>query len=744
MNPFPIAVFSYPAFLWFLPLLGVVVLIHLINMFRHRRVEWAALEFLLASYKKSRTRILLQQLLLMLLRTLAVALVILMLAQPKFEGRWADLFMGKSTHHIILLDDSYSVSDRNAAQGGTPLFDDLIGVMNRIVDGAEKKNSGDRLTLIRLSRVADIETGSEPDIAERLLNADEIPLIREIFQNLESSPGADDPERLLVAAENICRQTKTNHKPVVYFLSDFRRRNWENPTPILKSVEEIRKLGGMVRMVRATDEERTNLGIAELKLVDGIHAADVDVLIDATVVNHGLDDVENVHLTVRIDGLSQPSLTIPRIKAGEQTVPPVRFPVRLDGAGQHRVEVELQPDSIADDNRRFLVVDVPAALEVLIVSPDRRSASDASQYVRVALSPGGTKSGIRTRLEAPAFLASNPLDSFSAVFLLDVPSLESTAILALESYVARGGGLAIFTGPESSPEFLRTELHKNGEGLFPSVPIGPGSLEPDYLSRTPDIGLTPVKHPVFRLFGEGSGSLLGNVKVEHYIAVEGDATSPGVLATLRNGAPLIVEKTFGKGRVVAFMTSASPVWNNWARGNPSYVVVLLELAAWLSSRSRPADSLRIGDPMVLDLDSSIYEPKVKILLSPKEGETEGSVFQAEGIAKEDGLARISFTQTTKPGFYEAALKEHSGNETKKLFAVNVDPREGEIRLIDVSDLGILLRSVNTSLESAAGFSAPFDFTGDRPWSDMLLYVVLILLVAEMFLAGRILPPPAKT
>ncbi len=47
--------FLYPAltvgfFLALLPLL-----IHLINMMRHRRVKWAAMEFLLQSYKKHRT-----------------------------------------------------------------------------------------------------------------------------------------------------------------------------------------------------------------------------------------------------------------------------------------------------------------------------------------------------------------------------------------------------------------------------------------------------------------------------------------------------------------------------------------------------------------------------------------------------------------------------------------------------------------------------------------------------------------
>ena len=44
------------------------VLIHLINMMRHRRVKWAAMEFLLQSYKKHRNWIWLKQLLLLAMR----------------------------------------------------------------------------------------------------------------------------------------------------------------------------------------------------------------------------------------------------------------------------------------------------------------------------------------------------------------------------------------------------------------------------------------------------------------------------------------------------------------------------------------------------------------------------------------------------------------------------------------------------------------------------------------------------
>ncbi|MGH7137009.1 MAG: BatA domain-containing protein, partial [Pirellulales bacterium] len=39
--------FINPSLLWGLALVAVPVLIHLINLLRHRRVPWAAMEFLL-------------------------------------------------------------------------------------------------------------------------------------------------------------------------------------------------------------------------------------------------------------------------------------------------------------------------------------------------------------------------------------------------------------------------------------------------------------------------------------------------------------------------------------------------------------------------------------------------------------------------------------------------------------------------------------------------------------------------
>src|SRR5207253_2538926 len=89
--------FIHQALTWGFLLALVPLLIHLINMMRHRRVRWAAMEFLLASYKKHRKWIWLKQLLLLLARMAAVALVVAMLAQLKTRDQWLAIFGGRVT-----------------------------------------------------------------------------------------------------------------------------------------------------------------------------------------------------------------------------------------------------------------------------------------------------------------------------------------------------------------------------------------------------------------------------------------------------------------------------------------------------------------------------------------------------------------------------------------------------------------------------------------------------------------------
>src|SRR5215475_389141 len=138
-------------------LVALPVLIHLINLMRQRKIEWAAMEFLLASQRRNSTWVLLKQLLLLLLRMAAIAAAILMVTQPKTR---IGLFGGQRQHNIVLLDDSFSMSDRWA---GTNAFDEAKSVILRLGKQAAEQPSRQEFTLLLYSQASRNSHGTQAD-----------------------------------------------------------------------------------------------------------------------------------------------------------------------------------------------------------------------------------------------------------------------------------------------------------------------------------------------------------------------------------------------------------------------------------------------------------------------------------------------------------------------------------------------------------------------------------------------------
>ena len=101
--------FVSPALFW-AGLIGVAlpILIHLLNKRRFRRVDWAAMDFLLQAQKINKRRVKLEDFLLLLLRVLDHArLMGILLARPFFTfNAGSGLFKSARSERVILLDDS--------------------------------------------------------------------------------------------------------------------------------------------------------------------------------------------------------------------------------------------------------------------------------------------------------------------------------------------------------------------------------------------------------------------------------------------------------------------------------------------------------------------------------------------------------------------------------------------------------------------------------------------------------------
>src|ERR671932_714208 len=84
-----------------LALVSATIIIHLINRMRFRRVRWAAMEFLLKSQKRNRRRLIIEQLILLALRCLLVALAGFLVA--RYVGTLVNKISGENpTLHLVV------------------------------------------------------------------------------------------------------------------------------------------------------------------------------------------------------------------------------------------------------------------------------------------------------------------------------------------------------------------------------------------------------------------------------------------------------------------------------------------------------------------------------------------------------------------------------------------------------------------------------------------------------------------
>ena len=545
---------------------------------------------------------------------------------------------------------------------------------------------------------------------------------------MQPSQQAVGLDAALAAVERWLPQT-AGEDVVVYVVSDFRARDWEEPGPVAEGLSRLSTAATQLYMVNCVDRARPNLAIASLEAGQGTRAAGVPVPVHVTVRNFGSAPVENVAVLLSEDGRDRPAIAIDQIAAGQSETR--SFEVFFTTAGTHQITARLASDPVSADNARFCLIELPVAVPVLIV--DGNPSLAGAHFLSTVFQPGGSAhTGLQPQVERPDYLNKHALDKFQAIYLTDVERLDPPAVAALENFARSGRGVMFFAGPHTQPKFYNDKLYRDGAGLFPAPLLRETQLLVDRLEKGADI--EPLDKGVFGIFAGERNSYLAGVTVEHYFSVTkgwkpAADSAVQVLARLRNGAPLVVERKFGEGRVVAMLSTAAPEWNNWGR-NPSFVVALLELQSYLAGQGAHGESRLVGTPIKLDLDSARYQPRVR-LLAPGLGET--SALTVDAVATGQTLT-ATLPQTETSGVYEVQLATTDNQEESRLFAFNVDADEGDLATVDREHLAVALPNVRYEYRTAADFQVTTHELAGSNLSDWLLYLLIGILIGEQFMA----------
>ena len=744
-----------PLLWWGLPLAAAPIVIHLINLLRHRKVPWAAMEFLLASQRKYRTRVLLKQILLLLLRVAAVLGIVLALAQPRWKTALGRMLGGARTAHVVLLDDSYSMGDLSADGriGEASCFDRGRLVVERICAELAAAPGQQELAVGRFSALDEKRLNREPrtpdgpqaaqegfDIGLQTVTPRLVQEVRDELAGRTPSATASGPHAAVAAAAGLIGGG-TGAANVIWLVSDFRAKDWKTADETAGLLRQLSDAGCELRLVDCAADwgdgrQPGNLTVERLEMAGGVPATGVLVPLEVAVRNNSDRPVRDVAVELREDALGRPGVRIAEIPAGG--VGTQRFDARFTKSGPHLVEARIAPDAVAADNLRTMAIDVVDRVDVLLIDGDPTGGARAGDafYVATALAPGaGAPTGLRPRIEPPRSLATLDLASFACIWLLDVERLDKPEVASLEAFARAGGGVVFFTGPRTKAEVVNRSLHRGGEGLFPVPLAGPVDLLADTAAgaaAAPDVVVE--EHPVVSVLSGQRNPLLDAVRIERSMAVERGfepAASSGLrrLLSLRTGGPLVVERPFGDGMVVAVLSTAAPTWNNWARGNPSWVVVMLELESHLARSRRRAESLEVGDPVAVRLDATVDEIEVDLVVPP-----DGVVVHQTAVASAAGVLEATLSETAAPGGYAARWRRLDGTERERLFAVNVAAGEGQLERIGRERLDRTLTGVTFKYDRAESLQPDTTTLAGVPLVKPLLHLLAAVLIVEQLVA----------
>jgi hypothetical protein len=730
-----------------LALVATPVLIHLINLRRQRRIRWAAMQFLLESQRRNRRWILLKQILLLATRMAVITILVLMLAHLMLRNEWMNLLGSGTTHHLVLLDDSYSMSDH---WENTSALAEGKRAIRAIVDQADQRSGRQLITLLRFSEAERLSAGAQPKVFGEPINEAFRTQLEPLLASWDASQTDVSPAEALKAIPRL-PLGDDEQALILYVVSDFRARQFGTATDVRKQLADLQEQDRVeqIHLVRCVSEERPNLAITSLTPESGVRAAGVEMWMSVTVANYGDAPARGVTVQLEQDGDALPALALDDIGPRDELTR--KFRVQFAGTGAHALTASLGADAVDVDNRRHFACDLPAAQPVLIVdgSPDGQDGRQLS----LALEPGGnTRTGWQPRIEPRSFLADLPSPDRggvgggapAAICLLDVPRLADDELAALEEFVRGGGGLAIFVGPEIDRAFYNERLYRNGEGLLPA----PLKLATQLMDRPdesmPDVEV--VQHPLFQVLAGRRNGLLPLILIDYYYAVADEWTpsdkSVRVVARLRNNEPLVIEMQFGDGRVVAHLTKLSsgetPLgrWSNWSL-NPAFPVLANELVSYLAAARHDDPLHEVGDDLVVSVDEGKYEPTIRFVLpNDQPGGAVGASRPEVPIdaSPSGGQLTARFDDVAAGGIYEAKLQTLQGGLESRDFAVNVPVGEGDLALSSPADLDRQLAGIDFQLHQASEMALDSQQLAGFEMSDALFAAIVAMLIAEQLFA----------
>ncbi len=718
--------FLNPIMLLGLSALSVPVLIHLMNRRKFQRLAWAAMRFVQLSVQKNQRRMHVEDLLLLILRCLLLALLALALARPTLRAA-AGLFAKQRVCMVLVVDQSGSMQ----AQDG----------VNSRLDNAKKAAEA---ALDALPGGSSVALLGASDIAQGLIpepTAD-LNLARKSVRELKPTDRSSDVLAALRQAVDILSRI-SDAKCEILLVSDGQAAAFARLEQIRQTLREAAAAGVQSRIVLVGPRIEQNLGVSDLRLAEGLAPINRPLRFEAQVTNYGTAIAQAIRVALQVDqDAPSDEAIIDSLEPGQTRS--VSCFARLKSADYHMVSAAVATDRQPLDDRRAIVVRAIAQLKLLLVDGDPgRSATDAETfYLRQALQPvAPAQRGeyyLQVQTITPAELEQARFEEFDAVMIANVADFSDTSLSALSAYVRRGGGLAIFPGHNTQPAFYNSKLFKQ-YGLLPAqlgAARGDAGQEKDFITLRAQ---KRYEHPVAQLWNDpASGSPASAHFFRSYELQPAAAQGPENQATrvlfyYSDGKPAVMDKSVGYGQVVLFSSTASARWNDLPLRPGLFVPLMHRTLGSLIRRQDEALNVPVGQPLVYRAAAELLGRDVMIT-RPADRQVPKDSRKVEMAGSQ---ALVRYDNTDWAGEYEMDIT--AASPLKIRFAAQAEAGESSLSVLSATQRQTLEQVAQVLDNSEGQLPVAKQLQQARvgtEWSTPLILAALALAITESILAHR--------
>ena len=691
--------FLTPLFFAGLAALIAPILVHLVRRQDPVGIRFPSLMFLQRIPFEERRRRKIRHWALLVLRCLALSLLVLAFARPFVSSDDSGALSAPGQRDVVvLLDRSYSMG----------YADRWVRAQAAALEAIDNLAAGDRATVVLFDRQAHL-TGP--------LSTDKTAL-KAAVEHAELSVEVTDfraalDQAALALAESVAPQRE------IVMISDF-QRSGVDPADVLHLP------AGITLSPRSIiSEDATNVAVGSLNLDRHRQNGRERITVTAQIVNRGDQAVARQRIALEINGHEQEAHEL-QLAAGASGNISFDLVAPREPA---RAVLRLAADGLPQDNAFYFVLAPVPSLSVLVVE-NNEPRPNQSLFLTSALALS----------DAPAYSVDiKPADELQIadfndhvmIIINDAPIPGGALGVRLRQFVEDGGGLLVAVG-----EHLQGGWPGGVDGFLPGTL---GSLSDMTDSRTNSIGYLDYAHPVFELFQKPDSGNFAGTQVFRYRELT-TTVDDRVLARFDDGGIALAERRVGAGRVVVLMTTLDTYWNDLAV-QPVFVPFLHQLAKYLSDYEGAPAWIAVGD--VVDL--------VRYARASAGGEALGAAL-ARG---EEAVVQTPSGEVNRLGGDQALLiaAEHGvyevygavGNGSETMVAVNLDPVESDLTVLDVPAFvdDIETRAAAKPSEPAKPLSVLRKQAEQQQIWWYVLIAAMIVFIAETVVSNRLSRTPER-